>query len=337
MILVTGGTGFIGSHLLFHLANEGEKVKALLRPGSSTDLTAKIFSYYSDDPQELLENIEWVEGDLLDFFSLVNVLQGIEQVYHIAAAVSFHSNDKEKVIETNVVGTANLVNAALEQKVRKLCFVSSIGALGRAVSKDLVTEETAFQTSSKNSIYSTSKYESEKEVWRGMAEGLEVVVVNPSIVVGPGNWNAGSPQLFQTMWKGLKFYSVGTNGFVDVNDVSKALVLLMNGPFSGERFILSAENVTYKQFFQWMAKAMKLPPPKIKAGPFLSAIGWRALKVKGMFTGNRSGITKETAKTANQVYRYSNKKIIDATGISFVPIEISVRETAKLFLRDYSK
>ena len=335
MILVTGGTGFVGSHLLFHLTKAGEKVKALKRPESSIDLTTRIFSYYSNNPQKLLNNIEWVEGDLLDYFSLLDALKGIEQLYHVAATVSFHSNDKEKIIRTNVNGTANLVNAALEQKVKKLCFVSSIGALGRAVSKGLVTEETAFQPTSKNSVYSTSKYESEKEVWRGMAEGLEVVVVNPAIVVGPGNWNAGSPQLFQTMWKGLKFYSTGTNGFVDVNDVVKALILLMNGPFSSERFILSAENITYKQFFEWMAEAMKMPPPKIKAGSFLSAIGWRVLKVKSMLTGSQSGITKETAKTANQVYRYSNKKFMDATGMQFTLVKESVEKTAQLFLSDH--
>jgi nucleoside-diphosphate-sugar epimerase len=334
MILVTGGTGFIGSHLLFHLTSSGEKVKALKRAESSTDLTSKIFSYYSDDPQKLMKKIEWVDGDLLDYFSLFDALKGIKQLYHVAAAVSFHSNDKENVIRTNVDGTANLVNAALDQKVSKLCFVSSIGALGRAVSIGLVTEETEFQPSSKNSVYSTSKYESEKEVWRGMAEGLDVVVVNPSIVVGPGNWNAGSPQLFQTMWNGLKFYSVGTNGFVDVNDVAKALVLIMNGPFSGERFILSAENITYKQFFEWMAEAMKMPTPKIKAGLFLSAIGWRVLKVKSLLTGSRSGITKETSKTANQVYRYSNKKVIEATRIRFVPVKESIEKTAALFLSE---
>jgi nucleoside-diphosphate-sugar epimerase len=335
MIFVTGGTGFIGSHLLFHLTHAGEKVRALKRADSSTALTQRIFSYYSKNPDSLLQNIDWVEGDLLEYFSLFDALKGIKQVYHVAAAVSFHANDKETVVKTNVEGTTNLVNAAIEQRVTKLCFVSSIGALGRAVSKDLVTEETAFQSSSKNSVYSTSKYESEKEVWRGMAEGLDVVVVNPAIVVGPGNWNAGSPQLFQTMWKGLKFYSIGTNGFVDVNDVAKALVLLMNGPFSGERFILSSENITYKQFFQWMAKAMKLPPPKIKAGSFLSAIGWRAIKVKGMLTGKRSGITKETAKTANQVYQYSNKKFVEATGMEFVPVKECVEKTVQLFLSDH--
>jgi len=316
---------------------KGETVKALRRPGSNTGLTEKIFSYYSKNPKVLLTKVEWIEGNLLDINSLEDALKGIKLVYHVGATVSFHAEDRDTLIKTNVDGTANLVNAALNENVDKLCFVSSIGALGRAVSEGIVTEETEFQASSKNSVYSISKYESEKEVWRGMAEGLDVVIVNPSIVIGPGNWNSGSPQLFQIMWKGLKFFSVGTNGFVDVNDVAKALILLMESPISGERFILNAENVSYKQFYEWMASAMSIPPPKIKAGLFLSAIGWRFLKLKSILTGKRSGITKETAKTANQVYRYSNKKIVKATGIEFTPVKESVEKTASFFLSDMKR
>jgi nucleoside-diphosphate-sugar epimerase len=171
-------------------------------------------------------------------------------------------------------------------------------------------------------------------VWRGIAEGLNAVIVNPSIVLGPGNWDAGSPQVFQTMWKGLKFYTSGTNGFVDVNDVAKAMILLMESDISGERFILNSENITYKQFFEWMATAMHLPVPKYKAGPLLSGIGWRAIKIMSLFTGKPSSITKETAETANQHYRYSNQKIKAATGMDFLPVKESVEQTVKLFLGD---
>ena len=333
MILVTGGTGFIGAHLLYHLVLSGKKVKALKRKSSRMKLIEKIFACYSGKADELLNKIDWVEGDVLDIFSLLEAFKGVDQLYHTAAVVSFHAKDKASLFRTNATGTANVVNAALEQKVGKLCHISSIGALGRADGTGIV-DETRQWSSKKSSVYSTSKYEAEREVWRGMAEGLNAVIVNPSIVLGPGNWDAGSPQVFQTMWKGLKFYTGGTNGFVDVNDVAKAMILLMEGDYSGERFILNSENIAYKQFFEWMAAAMNVPAPKYKAGPLLSAIGWRALKVMAIFSGKPSSITKETAETANQRYRYSNKKIIKATGMSFVPVKESVDQTVKFFLKD---
>ncbi len=335
MIFVTGGTGFIGSHLLYHLVSSGKPVRALKRKESSIALTQKIFSYYTDTPDELLKKIAWADGDILDYYSLLEAFQDVDQVYHTAAVVSFHAADKSNLVRTNVEGTANVVNAALELNIDKLCFMSSIGALGRAGSAGLVTEDTHFKTSAKNSVYSTTKYEAEKEVWRGVAEGLDAVIVNPSIVVGPGNWSQGSPQVFQTMWKGLKFYTTGVNGFIDVNDVAKAMMLLMDGNATGERFILSTENVPYKQFFEWMAMVMGKPAPKYKAGPLLSSIGSEVLKLKGYLTGKRSTITKETAKTANQVYQYSNKKILNETGMQLIPVKESVENTTKLFLLDH--
>ncbi len=333
MILVTGGTGFIGAHLLYRLVASGKRVRAIKRPASGIALTEKIFGCYSPQAGELLQRIEWVEGDILDIHSLLDVFRGVDQLYHTAAVVSFHGSDKAALFRTNRDGTANLVNAALEKGVGKLLHVSSIGTLGRAEGSEPVDESRQW-SAKKSSAYSVSKHEAEREVWRGMAEGLNAVIVNPSIVLGPGNWNAGSPQVFQTMWNGLKFYTGGTNGFVDVNDVAKAMILLMEGDFSGERFILNSENVSYKQFFEWMAAAMHLPAPRYKAGPFLSAVGWRMLRAVSLFTGRRSSITRETAQTANQVYRYTGQKFTDATGMTFIPVKQSVEQTVKLFLRD---
>lgn len=336
MILLTGGTGFIGSHLLYHLVSAGKKVRAIKRDTSSLAQLQKTFAYYSTSPEKLLDKIEWIEGDVLDISSLLKAFAGIQQLYHTAAVVSFHGTDKQQLIQTNIKGTANVVNAALEMKVGKLCHVSSIGALGRAASNGIVDENCQW-SSKKSSVYSTSKHEAEREVWRGIAEGLNAVIVNPSIVLGPGNWNAGSPQVFQTMWKGLKFYTGGSNGFVDVNDVAKAMIILMEGKFQGECYILNSENITYQNFFGWMADAMKLPKPKYKAGPFLSGLSWRVLKLLTFFTGKRSSITKETAETANQQYRYSNQKFVAATGIEFIPVKQSIEQTVKFFLLDNNK
>lgn len=334
MILVTGGTGFVGAHLLYHLLQSDKSVRSLKRTGSSTEIAKKIFSCYSKSPDQLFNKIEWVDGDILDYYSLSDAFAGIDYLYHAAAVVSFHQEDKSKVVRTNIEGTANVVNAAREQNVKKMGYVSSIGVLGRVDNQGLTDEETYWKASSKTSLYSKSKYEAEREVWRGIAEGLDAVIVNPSIIVGPGNWNAGSPQVFQTLWKGLKFYTGGMNGFVDVNDVARAMIMLTEGDFSGERYILSSENVAYKQFFEWMARAMDLPAPKYKAGPLMSSAGWRLLKAMSLLTGKRSSITRESARTANQVYRYSNQKFVKATGMTFIPVKESVEQTVKLFLKE---
>ncbi len=332
-ILVTGGTGFVGAHLLYHLTLGGNRVKALKRPSSSTSLTHKIFEYYQPLALAQWELIEWIEGDIMDISSLQIAFEGIDQLYHAAAIVSFQGNDKTQIQRINQAGTANVVNIALEKNIEKLLFVSSIGTLGRAEKSDLVTEET-FWNNKKTSAYSKSKYEAEQDVWRGMAEGLNAVIINPSIILGPGDWSHGSPQLFQTMFKGLKFYTSGSNGFVGVNDVAQVMIVLMNSKIVGERFIISTDNISYQQLFNWMADALNVKRPNIKAGNFLSAISWRLLGIKGMITGKKSSITKETAQTANQLYRYSNKKIKAAIGFEFTPIKTCVEETAKLFLRD---
>ncbi len=336
MILVTGGTGFLGAHLMYHLLQTKNNVRAIIRNGSSIELTKKIFSYYSLSPERLLSKIEWIEGDILDYYSLLDAFAGVNVLYHTAAVVSFHGDDKSLLIKTNIAGTANVVNAAIEKGMKKLCYVSSIGALGRDDATGLVNEDTPSEASSRSSVYSKSKYEAEREVWRGMAEGLESVIVNPSIIVGPGDWTKGSSQMFQTMWNGLKFYTSGTNGFIDVNDVARAMILLVESDIKDERFVLSAENIGYKQFFDWMADAMGIARPKYKAGPVLSKMGWIALKMKGAITGKKHTITKETARTANQKYQYSSEKFEKMTGMKFMAVKESVEQTSKLFLTDLS-
>lgn len=333
MILVTGGTGLVGGHLLYQLIKSGETTKAIKRHSSDIQKTKKIFAYYADNYEELFSKIKWVDGDVLDFNSLVEAMVDVDYVYHAAASVSFESSDSSSLIATNIQGTTNIVNVALEKKVKKLLHISTIGSLGRAGSDGIVTENTEWN-SKKTSVYSTSKYQAELEVRRGIAEGLNAVIINPSIIIGPGDWNSGSAKLFTTMYNGLKFYSIGSNGFVDVEDVVNSMVLLMNSNISSERFIINSENVTYKQFFIWMAEALEIDPPKYKAGKFLSEIGWRLLWLKGLVSGKKSSITKETAETASQTYQYSNEKIIKETKMHFISVKESIEKNAKLFLRD---
>lgn len=336
MILVTGGTGLVGSHLLYQLVTSGEEPVALKRTSSNLSNTLRTFSYYSEKANQLFNKITWIDGDILDYDSVLDAMDNITHVYHCAASVSFEASDKKTLTETNVIGTTNIVNACLEKNIVKLVHVSSIGSLGRADADGLVTEET-YWNNKKSSVYSTSKYHSEMEVWRGIAEGLTAVIVNPSIILGPSDWNSGSSKLFTTMYEGLKFYSQGTNGFVDVVDVVKAMILLMNDTVSEQRFILNSENVSYKDLFYWMAESLAVKPPPYQATKFLSGVAWRVLWLKGMLTGKKSSITKETAETANQKYNYSNKKIIQQTGIKFITVKESVQNTSGLFLAKYNK
>ena len=330
MMLVTGGTGLLGSHLLYKLVSRGENVRALYRSNASKQKAEKVFSYYCENPDKLMDKIQWVKGDILDYDAVVDAMEDVNKVYHTAAVVSFHSSDKGSLGNINVEGTKNVVNGCLEKQNVKLVHVSSIGALGRAGSDGVVTEENHWN-GKKSSVYSTSKYHSEMEVWRGVAEGLNAVIVNPSIILGPGNWESGSSKLFTTMQNGLKFYTTGTNGFVDVLDVAEIMLRLMESDITGERFIVSSENVCYRDLFSWMAKAMKIPEPRYKANKALSEIVWRILAVKTFLTGKRSSITRETSETANQHYNYSNKKISNALDFRFIPVKESVERVVKYY------
>lgn len=332
MILVTGGTGLLGSHLLYDLVKSGKQVRAIKRSGSDLSATRKVFAYYSNT--DLFSKIEWVDGDVLDVFSLLAAMDDVDHVYHCAAMVSFNEEEHGQMLKVNVEGTSNMVNAALEKKINKFCHVSSIAALGRNLSAKEVTEDTFWKSSPNNSVYSISKYGAEREVWRAVQEGLNVVIVNPSLIIGPGNWTKSSSNMFTTAYKGLKYYTGGITGVVDVRDVSGAMIRLMKSEIKNERFIVSAENAGYKDFFDLAAENFGKKKPFIKVNPFLSRLAWRILSIKSMATGKASIITKETARAAHQKNEFSNQKIKTVLGIDFIPLEQSVKETCKLFLRD---
>lgn len=334
MILITGATGLVGSHLSYELIRTGHSVRALKRHSSNFDTINKVFSLYSDKAEELLSKIEWVEGDILDIYSLEDAMDGVEEVYHCAALVSFLPEDKQKLTRMNTEGTANVVNAAIEKKLRKLCYVSSIAALGRPEKQaDLIDENLVWKTSKHNSMYAVSKYGAEREVWRGTAEGLDVVIVNPSIILGVAGPGMGSSRIFNTIWKGLKFYPPGKNGFVDVRDVARAMILLMKSDIRNERFILNVDNIEYKRLFEMMAAAMGKPAPSIKVNSLLSGLAWRVEKFRSVITGVKPLITPETAHTAVQQYEYSNEKIKKELGFEFTPIEETIGHFSRVFMK----
>ncbi len=337
MILVTGSTGLLGSHLLFDLVKSGQKVKALKRENSDLNAVKKVFSYYTSDFEYLFNSIQWVEGDILDYNSIIDALNEVEKVYHCAAVVSFNKKSRKEMFKINIEGTQNIVNAALEKGIKKVCYVSSIASLGRTDNKEEleITEQTEWQNSPYNSYYSISKFLAEKEVWRANAEGLNVVIVNPAVIIGPGFWNKGTGSMFSIAKNGFKFYTNGINGIVDVRDVSKSMIMLMESEINNNRFIICSENYSYKDFYDIIAECFGKNKPNIHATPFLSELAWRFFKVSSWFTNKDPLITKETAKTANQKYYYSNKKIKEAININFIPVEQSLKDTSKLFLEDH--
>lgn len=326
MILVTGGTGLVGSHLLQELTSQGIKVRALRRKTSDTAFVEHVFNAYADNPQSQLSAIEWVDGDVLDLFSLEDAMTGVSKVYHNAAVVSFSPGDRDIMQKVNVEGTANVVNAALHKGIQKLCHLSSIAALGRANEDGTTDETTAWVTSRNNSYYAISKFNGEREVWRGTEEGLDAVVLLPSVILGMASISNGSMQLFNTILKGLPFYTPGSNGFVDVRDVAKAQLLLMDSGVKNEKFVVSGGNHSYQEVLGMIAKGLGKRPPFIRVSKPMAMMAWNFFRIKSFVTGTAPIITRETANTAMQEYRYSNKKLTELTKMKFRNINETIRD-----------
>lgn len=273
MNLVTGATGLVGTHVLLTLLQQGKKVVATKRKGSDLKEVEKVFSYYTGDSKKLFEQIIWKDIDLHDVFALDELLQGIQSVYHCAAVVSLNNSDKSDLFKVNSEGTANLVNACLHNKIQEFCFVSSITTIQNADIKTGLDENVLWKGNKKQNAYSLSKYLAEQEVWRGMEEGLNAVIVNPGVIIGPGNWNRGTGKLFSTSKKGVKFYTEGTNGFVGAGDVAKIMVQLMDKKIFGERFILVEGNYSFRHILEQIHIALGKTPPSINATKRFLQIG----------------------------------------------------------------
>lgn len=334
MILVTGGSGLVGSHLLLELAKAGMQAKALIRTDASIDKIKKIFSWYEKDPESLIKNIIWVKGDMMDIFSLESALEGVDEVYHCAAKVSFDKRDRHSLVNVNQNGTANLVNAALVSGAKKICHVSSVSALGKTQQGETITENHFWKTSRQNSIYAVSKYAAEREVWRGHEEGLEAVVINPSIIIGPGDWVSGSTRLFSTIWNGVPAYTSGIGGYVDVRDVARVMIKLMETDITGQRYIISAENWSFEDIIKSIAKELGKKPPRIKLYPWMGEVGWIGEHFLRFF-GRTPTLTKEIARSAFHQFYYDNSKIKETIGYRFIPIKEAIVHAAGIFMREH--
>jgi dihydroflavonol-4-reductase len=336
MILVTGSTGLLGSYLLAFLAHKGLKIKALKRANSSISLAEKIFTLYGPQGSSLHTSVEWTEGDVTDYYSITEALQGITHVYHCAALVSFNPADANLMMRINAEGTANVMNASIAAGVKKVCHVSSVAALGKGA-EGIITEDTWWKTSPKNSSYAISKYSAEREAWRASEEGLNVVIANPSIVLGAGNWKTDSSSFFGTGYKGMKFYAPGVTGFVDARDAAQCIIQLMEGPFSAERFIISGENVPLRELFNKIHDAFGRKRPYIRADKWMTDVILRAEAVRSFVTGQPPLITKDTAKSVHNRIYFSNEKIRKALNFTFKQPEETIEEVCKIFLTEKQK
>ncbi|MEO0573775.1 MAG: NAD-dependent epimerase/dehydratase family protein, partial [Bacteroidota bacterium] len=273
MILVTGGTGLVGAHLLFELSKDQESIKATYRNQKKIALVKKVFTYYTDQPDRLFEKITWIKANVLDVSSLGRAFHDVKKVYHAAALVSFDPKDDKKLLTTNIEGTANIVNLCIEHGVEKLCFVSSIAALGPSINGKPITEENEWTNGS--ATYAVSKHFAEMEVWRGSQEGVPAVVVNPGIIVAPGFWKSSSGSFFHQAAKGPKYHLPSGTGFVGVNDVTKAMIQLMESKIINQRYILVNQNWTHKTFAQLLAKGLKQQLPEKEIKPWMLNLFWR--------------------------------------------------------------
>lgn len=329
MILVTGGSGFVGAHLVDALRKGGQPVRALY---NHREPTAAMRAW---------QNVSWEQADLLDIFRADEVMQGVTDVYHCAAIVSFSPLRRAEMIHNNMAAAANVVDAALEAGVRKLLHISSVAALGRDGSAKVIDEEAQWEESALNSGYGQSKYGAEMEVWRGIGEGLDAVILNPGIILGaplnPDGWESGSAKMMHTAAKEFPFYTDGQTAFVDVADVVDAAIRLMSADINAERFIMSAGNIPFREIFTEMAGALRKRAPSRHAGPAASGLVWRWEALKSAFTGKEPLISRETARNAQTKSVYNNEKLLKALpGFAYTSIRDTIRKMAAGFTQAHA-
>ncbi len=332
MNLVTGGTGLVGAHLLLHLLQKGEKVRALFRSENSIQKTKDLFNQlnYSD----LFYQIEWFPGNVNDIPSLELAFENIDYVYHCAALISFDGVEEENLRKINIEGTANMVNCALAFGVKKFCYVSSIAALGDLKENEtIITEETEWNPEKPHSDYALSKFGAEMEIWRAEQEGLHCVIVNPGVILGSGFWNSGSGEIFMKVKNGIPFYTKGSTGFVAVEDVVSIMHKLMKSEISGERFTIISENIVFKDLIYWISEGINNKKPTILANPWMTSIAWRLDWFFSAVFFQKRRFSRATAKSLHTVDLYSNDKIKNRLNFEFQPIKEVVKKVTFAYLR----
>ncbi len=333
MILVTGSTGLLGSHVVVELLHKGYEVRAMFRDDARKAVVYRLLEfYYPSEKENLLQKLQWFRGDVLDLTDVEDSLAGISKVVHCAAFVSFHRRDFNALFRINRRGTANMVNFALDSDVNQFIHVSSTAAVGSdsQFTDGLKRETNIWNPNDEVSGYSLSKFSAEKDVWRAHEEGLPVSIVNPSVMFGPGSWEESSLKIFRTLHKGLKYYTKGSNAFVDVRDVTKLILELIETEKTGERYLVTGSNLTFKELFDRICKQLHVKAPSKLAGPFLVGLAWRLSGILGRIQGKRPTITKESARSSQNNSKFSNEKLLrDFPDFKFTELEDTIEITIK--------
>ena len=331
MILVTGGTGLVGSHLLYYLTLKNDEIRATYRTKSSLEKVKKVFSYYTSDTS-LFDKIEWCKADITKVPDMILAFKSVNQVYHCAAFISFNPKDYIEMRKVNIHGTAIIVNLCIDAKVDKLCYVSSIAAVGDAkIGQEFIDETCEWNKELDNSGYSITKFGGEMEVWRASQEGVDVVIVNPGVILGSGFWDAGSGKLFSQVYHGFNYYTEGVTGFVSVQDVVKAMIQLVDSTIKNERFILISENKTYKEVLFEIADAFGKKRPSVKIKRWQTELFWRFAWVVSKITGVTPLLSKYSARSAHTISKYSSKKIKEKLDFNFEDVQDSIKRICGKF------
>ncbi len=337
MNLITGATGLIGAHVALQLLQRNEPVIAIKRNGSDISRTKKLFSYYTSDSENLFNKIKWVDADVNDIYSLLDALEGIETVYHCAGFVSFDSKDRQQLHKINTEGTSNMVNACLEKKGIVLCQVSTIGTLQNPDITTNIDESVYWKSSPQASEYAISKYNAEREVWRGIEEGLDAVIVNPGVVLGPGFWYQSSGKLISTCYKGTPFYTNGGSATVDAKDVAYCMIELVKKKEFNKRFILIEDNHSFKTILSTVHKALGKKEPSLEAGKGLLNLGKWLDAIRCKITGANKTITQETVVAALSKNSFNNNRVKRALNFEFTPLAETAAFVCNAFLNDQKK
>jgi len=339
MILVTGGTGLVGSHLLLKLLESGKKVRATHRKDSDLKAVHKIFSYYHESAvaTSFYDQIEWVEADLNDIPALSIAFQDIIQVYHCAAMISFDSSNSKELRKTNITGTANIVNLAISYKIEKLCYISSISTLDLELGGTKISENFTWYPEKYHSEYAISKHGAEIEVWRASQESLPVIIINPGVIIGPGFWNDASGLLFKRVAKGLNYHFPKVTGFVGVKDVVKLSIKAMDSSISNEHFIAVSENLSFREVLDYVAKSLKKTPPKIELNPWMVTIGWIFQSIGNTFFGMKRQLSSRDHKALFEASYYENEKSKRELNFEYTPIQKVIEETSSFYLLDKNR
>ncbi|MBL7931430.1 MAG: NAD-dependent epimerase/dehydratase family protein [Bacteroidia bacterium] len=337
MNLVTGATGIVGSHVALALLQQGREVVATHQAGSDLNKTKTLFSFYSSEALDLFNRIKWIEVDIRDVYGIEAALQGIDYVYHCAGFVSFDKKDRQKLFDINEKGTRNIVDACLHKSVKALCHVSSVATINNLDYTSDLTEEVFWKTSGRESDYALSKYNAEREVWRGIEEGLNATIVNPGVVLSPGFWNQSSSQFFDICYKGNKFYTNGMAAYIAATDVARTMIFLIDAENFGERYILVENSYTYHNILSTIQSKFGKPEPAINASAQLLKFAGFFEKMASFFSNRPVKLNKAVINAALNKQIFSNRKIKKLIDFDFRPTHTVIEQICDQYLRDRQK